>query len=176
MPIKGPQEFFVYELCEMLTAEQTIAEALTELQGAAQNPELRQGFEQHERETRQHVENLRQAIQQMGGQPQRVTCNASEGLRQDFAAIQRQQPAPEILEMAATSAAMKTEHLEIAAYTGLVTKAQLMGRQEVAQLLQQNLRQEQAQAQRLESMAPRLGQQALASAGLAQGEQAGARM
>ena len=174
--LRGPQDLFLYELSEMLSAEQTTAEALTDLQQAAQNPQLRQGFEKHQQETRQQIQNLQQAIQQIGGQPQQVTCQAAEGLRQDFMTLKQQQPSPDFLEMAAVAAATKTEHLEIASYRGLVTKAQLMGHQEVAQLLQQNLQQEEQTAQRLERMGQQLAQQALGASGTAQAQDMAAQI
>ena len=166
--LQSPQDLFIYELTELLAAEQTVAQALTELQSVAQNPQLQQSFQAHEQETHQQIQNLQQAIQQMGGQPQALTCRAAEGLREDFMTLQQQQPSPDVLEMAAVAAAKKTEHLEIACYTGLVMKAQMMGQQEVAQLLQQNLQQEEQQAQRLMQLAQQLGQQALVSSGLGQ--------
>jgi ferritin-like metal-binding protein YciE len=54
---------------------------------------------------------------------------------------------------------MKTEHLEIAAYTGLVEKARTMGQTEAAQLLMQNLQEEQQMLQRVEQIATQLTQQ-----------------
>ena len=47
----------------------------------------------------------------------------------------------------------------MASYKGLIEKATLMGQQQVAQLLQRNFEQEQAMAQRLESISRQLSQQ-----------------
>ncbi len=64
-----------------------------------------------------------------------------------------------VLEGAVVGGAIETEHLEIAAYTGLVEKAQAMGMTEAAQLLQQNLRQEENMLQQLTQIGQKLTQQ-----------------
>ncbi|MFL5628305.1 MAG: DUF892 family protein [Ktedonobacteraceae bacterium] len=46
-------------------------------------------------------------------------------------------------------------------YKGLISKATLMGQQQVAQLLQQNLQQEEAMAKRVEQISQNLGQRML---------------
>jgi ferritin-like metal-binding protein YciE len=46
-----------------------------------------------------------------------------------------------VLEMILSGAA-ETEHHEIAVYEGLITEAEAMGKQDIVQLLQQNLEQE----------------------------------
>ena len=48
------------------------------------------------------------------------------------------------------------EHYEIGVYRGLINGAELMGQAGVAQLLQQNLQQEEETAQHLESSEPML--------------------
>lgn len=57
------------------------------------------------------------------------------------------------------SGAAKTEHYEMASYKGLIENAKQMGQQKVAQLLQQNYQQEEAMAQKVETISTRLGQQ-----------------
>jgi ferritin-like metal-binding protein YciE len=59
--------------------------------------------------------------------------------------------------MANLSAASKTEHYEMAMYTGLVQLAKDLGENEAAQLLQDNLDQEKAMAVRVETLARELG-------------------
>ena len=174
--LQGPRELFIHELAELLSAEQTFAQALPELQQAAQNPQLREGFRKHETETQQQIQNLQQAIQQLGAQAPRVTCQAAEGLRQDFMTLKQQKPSPAVLEMAAVAAGTKTEHLEIASYRGLLTKARLMGEREIAQLLQQNLEQEERTARRLETMGETLAQQALGASRLGRAQDTAAQI
>lgn len=110
---------------------------------------------------------MQQVIQLMGEQPHPVTCHAAAGLRQSLMEVVQSQPSPEVLEGAVVAGAIKTEHLEIAAYTGLVKKAQAMGQTQAAQLLQQNLQQEQAMLLQLEGIAEQMTQQMASMAGAA---------
>ncbi len=81
-------------------------------------------------------------------------------------------PSPMVLEGLVTGGACKTEHYEIAAYTGLVEKARAMGQTEAAQLLQQNLQEEQQMLQQVEQISRQLTQQMAAMAGTQSGQQA----
>jgi len=58
-------------------------------------------------------------------------------------------------------AAAKAEHYEIVSYSGLVDMARLMGQKDVAKLLQENLKQEQAMAKLVEGFATQLGKELL---------------
>jgi ferritin-like metal-binding protein YciE len=59
--------------------------------------------------------------------------------------------------MANLGGAAKTEHYEMAMYTGLVQMAKDLGETEAAQLLQDNLDQEKEMAVRVETLARELG-------------------
>ena len=78
-------------------------------------------------------------------------------------------PSPEVLQGLIVAGACKTEHLEIAAYTGLVEKAQAMGQTQAAELLQQNLREEQQMLQKVEQIASELTRQMAVQGGGASG-------
>lgn len=174
MSMKTPQDLFVHELSDIHSAEQIIVQMLGEAQGMVQNPQLKQGMQKHQQESQQQAQNVAQVIQLMGAQPHPVTCHAAEGLRQSLMEVVQSNPSPEVLEGAVVAGAIKTEHLEIAGYTGLVEKARAMGQTEAAQLLQQNLQQEQNMLQQLEKIATQLTQQMAAMAGAQSGQAAGA--
>ena len=103
----------------------------------------------------------------MGARPHPITCHAAAGLRQSQMEVVQSQPSPQVLEGAAVASAIKTEHLEIAAYTGLIKKARALGQTEAAQLLEQNLQQEQNMLQQLETISDQLTGQMAAMAGAA---------
>jgi ferritin-like metal-binding protein YciE len=174
MSMKTPQDLFVHELSDIHSAEQIIVQMLGEAQGMVQNPQLQQGLQKHMQESEQQARNVEQVLQQMGAQRHPISCHAAEGLRQSLMEVAQSGPSPEVLEGAVVAGAIKTEHLEIAAYTGLVKKAQAMGQTEAVQLLQQNLQQEQNMLQQLETISDQLTQQMAAMAGASAGETAGA--
>jgi ferritin-like metal-binding protein YciE len=85
-----------------------------------------------------------------------------EGLvREHDKFVEEEQPAGMICDMFVTGAGAKTEHYEIAAYSGLVESAKLMGQDKVAGLLQENLDQEKAALKTLESAKKRLSKEAI---------------
>jgi ferritin-like metal-binding protein YciE len=77
-----------------------------------------------------------------------------------------------VLEGLVTGGACKTEHYEIAAYTGLVEKARAMGQTEAAQLLQQNLQEEQQMLRQVEQISQQLTQQMASMSGMQSSQQA----
>jgi ferritin-like metal-binding protein YciE len=64
-----------------------------------------------------------------------------------------------------TSGAAETEHHEIAVYEGLITQAQAMGKEDIVQLLQQNLEQEQHTLEEVKQAMKQLVQRQFAMAG-----------
>ena len=159
MPLTTPRELFVHELSDAMSAEQQILKMLPELQSEALNHELKEALEIHEQETRQQVKNIQEVFNQLGGQPEETVCYAVKGLEEEHRALHEEEPTPEILEIANLTVAVKTEHYEMAMYTGLVQMAKDLGETDAAQLLQDNLDQEKAMAARVETLARELGKQ-----------------
>ena len=158
MPLTTPRELFVHELSDAMSAEHITLKLLPELRKEARHPELKQAFEEHERETRQQIDNLQQVFKQLGEQPEETTCHAAEGLRQEHQALHEEEPTPEVLELGNAAGAAKTEHYEIATYTALQQMARALGERDAAKLLGENLAQEKAMAKRVEALAKLLGQ------------------
>ncbi|MEA2593544.1 MAG: hypothetical protein QOF01_13 [Thermomicrobiales bacterium] len=152
MPMQTPIDLFVHELSDMHSAEQIITQMLGEAQGLVQSPEIKEGLRLHQDQSRQHAQNIEQVFRMLGVQPHPITCYAAVGLRQSLMEVAQSNPSPEVLEGEVLAGAVKTEHLEIAGYTGLIRKAQIMGQTEAAQLLQQNLQQEQQMLQQVEQI------------------------
>jgi ferritin-like metal-binding protein YciE len=157
MPLTTPRELFVHELSDAMSAEQQILKMLPELQNEVLNHEVQEALKTHEEETKQQIRNIQEVFRQLGETPEATTCYAVKGLDEEHKALLKEQPSPEILEMANLSGAAKTEHYEMAMYTGLVQLAKDLGENEAAQLLQDNLDQEKEMAVRVETLARELG-------------------
>jgi ferritin-like metal-binding protein YciE len=164
MPMQSPKELFVHELSDIYDAEQRIAKILPELARESTSSQAKGAFERHEQETLHQIQNLEQCFQILGTKPAKTPCTAITGLKQEHDSFLKENPSAEILTMFDLGAASKTEYYEMASYKGLIEKANLMGLQQLVQLLQQNLQQEEAMAQRVESISRQLGQQAIQSA------------
>jgi ferritin-like metal-binding protein YciE len=161
MAITTAKDLFIHELGDIYDAEQRILKMLPTMAQECANAQVSNAFQQHEQETRQQVLNLEQCFQILGVSPQQAKerCAAVEGLKQEHDSFLKESPSQDILTMFDLGGACKTEYYEIASYRGLIEKATLMGQQQVAQLLQQNLQQEEAMAQRVEQISKVLGQQ-----------------
>jgi len=157
MPLTTPRELFVHELSDAMSAEQQILKMLPELQNEVINHEVQEALQIHEEETKQQIKNIQEVFRQLGETPEATTCYAVQGLNEEHKALHKEQPSPEILEMANLSAASKTEHYEMAMYTSLVQMAKDLGENDAAQLLQDNLDQEKEMAVRVETLARELG-------------------
>lgn len=162
--MKNPRELFVHELSDMLSAERIITTMLPELRAEARHPEIKSAFRDHEAETKTQIQRLNQAFKLLDETPEATTCHGTEGLKREHEALHEEQPTPEVLEMANLLGAAKTEHYEIASYSGLVQMARDLGERDVATLLKQNLDEEQAMAKRVSALAKELGKEAKAAA------------
>jgi len=159
MPMQTPQDLFVHELSSIHSAEQIIVRMLEQAQGLVQNQQLKDGLRAHADQSRQQAQRLEQIFQQLGEQPHPVTCHSAQGLHQELQDALQAQPSPDVVEGLVVAGACKTEHLEIAAYTGLLEKANAMGQTQAAQLLEQSLREEQQMLQQVEQISQQLTQQ-----------------
>lgn len=164
MALTSPRELLVHELEDMMSAEHIIAKMLPELAKEAQHPDLKTAYKEHEAETKEHIKRLQQAFKDLGEKPEETTCYATEGLQKEHQSLHEEQPSPEMLEIAGVLGASKTEHYEIASYTGLAQLAKDLGEQPVADLLSQTLTEEEAMAKKLAGFAKQLGKEAKTSA------------
>jgi ferritin-like metal-binding protein YciE len=146
MPVTDPESLFVHELKDILFAERTIEKALPKLANEATNPELKAAIEHHLEETKNHIANLSQIFEEMDMAARGQQCPGILGLvKEHDQFVDENGDAPaEVLDSFLCGAAARTEHYEIAAYTGLVASAQALGKPEAARLLQANLEQERA--------------------------------
>ena len=143
-----PRELFLHELGDILYAETVLVKALPKLAQEASDDELRAGFEAHLEETRQHVKNVEKAFEALGEKAKAEKCPGIEGIKKEHDEfMQEEQPSKDVA---------RTEHYEIAAYTGLVISAKALGEAECAGLLSENLEQEKQALAKLETVAKRL--------------------
>ena len=158
--MSDPRELFLHELGDVLYAENVLVKALPKLAEEASDDELTLGFEEHLEETRQHVKNIEQAFEQLGEEPKAEQCPGIDGIKKehdDFVA--QESPSQDVLDSFRTGAGARTEQYEIAAYEGLVTMAEAMEETEVVELLTQNLEQEKAALEKMQTIGKRLAQE-----------------
>ena len=152
-----PRELFLHELGDLLYAENALVKTLPKLAREATDADLQKGFEAHLEETKLHVDKLKQVFELVGEKAKAEKCPAIDGITKEHDEfMSEEKPSPVITDMFLTGAGARTEHYEIAAYTGLITMAQALGEKNAVPLLQENLTQEEAALGKLEQAAKRL--------------------
>ena len=157
MQLNSLQDLFVEQLQDLYDAEKRIVEALPQMAGAAHNASLKSAFEQHLRETQNHVKRLEQVFQLMGQPAKSKTCDAMKGLVSEGSEVVSAKGDPDVKDAALIAAAQRVEHYEIAAYGTARTFAQRLGKQEAVRLLQQTLDEEGATDKKLTALAEQGG-------------------
>ncbi len=166
MAITNSTEKFCYELGDVYNAEHQIVNALEKLIGQASDPNLKNLLREHLDQTRNQIDRLDQVWTKLGRQPQQVACEGMAGILAEGNKTAAQAQSPALRDGIIGGGADKVEHYEISSYTSLIMGAKLMGQGQIADLLQQNLQEEQWMAQQLEQSAPMLAQKAMTAEGM----------
>ena len=164
--VRSPKELFLHELKDMYYAEKSLTRVLPKLAEEASDRELSRAFTSHQKETEKQVANLEKVFRQFGEQPQAEQCPGIDGIREEHDHFMQEQGngRSQIVDAFLTGAAARTEHYEIAAYTGLVSMARALGERDSVELLQQNLKQEKDALKKVESISKRIVKDATKSA------------
>ena len=161
MVIQSQQELFLLQLAQMYDVEQKLLQILPQLAQETYYHQAHQAFSEHEQETRQHVSNIEKCFQLLGYQPIVIENHAVSGLKEDHDAFAQQEPPQKILTLFDLDVGRQCEYLEMALYQSLLETAQMLGYQQCLPLLQENLQQEMAAAQKLATIAHQLGTQSV---------------
>ena len=153
--IKTLNDLFVHQLRDIYYAEKQIVQALTDMIEKAKDPGLKQGFETHLGETKNHVKRLEQVFKMHGVEAKGVECPAIDGIIEEADEIASEVDDKKVLDAALIAAAQAVEHYEITRYGTLIAWAKQLGRPDCASVLQENLEEEKAADSKLTSLAER---------------------
>ncbi|MGB7715530.1 MAG: ferritin-like domain-containing protein [Pseudolabrys sp.] len=153
--IKTLDDLFVHQLRDIYYAEKQIVQALPDMIEKAKDPGLKQGFEAHLGETKNHVKRLEQVFKMHGVEAKGVECPAIDGIIEEADEIAGEVDDKKVLDAALIAAAQAVEHYEITRYGTLIAWAKQLGRPDCASVLQENLEEEKAADSKLTSLAER---------------------
>lgn len=153
--IKTLDDLFVHQLRDIYYAEKQIVQALPDMIEKAKDPGLKQGFEAHLGETKNHVKRLEQVFKMHGVEAKGVECPAIDGIIEEADEIAGEVDDKKVLDAALIAAAQAVEHYEITRYGTLIAWAKQLGRPDCASVLQENLEEEKAANSKLTSLAER---------------------
>ncbi|HEX5252216.1 MAG TPA: ferritin-like domain-containing protein [Gaiellales bacterium] len=155
------EEIYSFKLGAALTMERTTLEMLGDLENHAQRDDLKRLFREHAGETQQHIANIERAFQMLGEDVDDSPCPAIEGLEKEGQATIKKTD-DRVVDAVLLASANETEHHEIAVYETLITNAEARGATDVAELLRQNLAQEQAALEKVRAFAKRIARDGVA--------------
>ncbi|HKS76559.1 MAG TPA: DUF892 family protein [Terriglobales bacterium] len=149
-------ELFIHGMADMMDAERQLVEALEELENDSSNPQLQKAFATHRDETEGQIERLQQCFALLGEEPEDSECKGIRGIIEEKKAFMQEEPAEDILDVFQVGAAIKAETYEICEYESLIAMAREMKHAKVAQLLSQNLKEEQATLRKMEGFSKKI--------------------
>lgn len=134
------EDLLVHELEDLLSAEQMLVDALPQMATAATDPDLKDAFNKHLRQTREnHIGRLNEMFTKMGRTPDTRKCKGMEGIIQEGQDVAQAGGDSATRDAALIGAAQRAEHYEMAAYGTAKAHADELGLDEVADLLQETL-------------------------------------
>jgi ferritin-like metal-binding protein YciE len=143
MSVESTEDLLVEGLQHVYYTEQRLLDALEELESTSTQKELQQGFSEHREETQEQIERLEQAFEQLGQEPEAAEDPVIEGMIEAHEEFVDKDPSDAALNRFNIAAGQKSEHYEIACYGNLTPLANQAGYDDVADLLEQNMREEQ---------------------------------
>ncbi len=142
----------IMKLKAIYDIEAELVKALPKMAEAATDPELKDAFTHHLEETEAQVERLDQVFDLMEEKPAKSKVEAIRGMVADAEWIIENTEEGDATDLALISAARRTENYEKAGYAGVVEWAGLLENDEVAELLVENMGEEEEADNKLEHL------------------------
>ncbi|WP_395746102.1 ferritin-like domain-containing protein [Prosthecobacter sp.] len=142
MKLNTLHDLFVQELKDLYSAETQLVKALPKMAKAASNDELRNGFEEHLKQTRNHVTRLENIAKAGDFKLTGHRCKAMEGLITEGSELISEDAEDAVRDAGLIGAAQRVEHYEIAGYGTARALAVKLGYDDAADTLSQTLEEE----------------------------------
>ncbi|CAN5745862.1 ferritin-like domain-containing protein [soil metagenome] len=153
MKLQTLEDLLVHQLQDILSAENRVKKALPRMAEAAGSDKLRMAFKEHRKETEAQIERLHKAFELLEKPVAASHCEAAEGLITEAEDYLDGDGHRDVLDAGIITAAQRFEHYEIAAYGSAISFARQLKRDEVASLLEESLREEEAADEKLSAIA-----------------------
>jgi ferritin-like metal-binding protein YciE len=141
------------ELKDIYDAEKQLTKALPKLVKKAANEELKEAFEAHLQETEGHIERLELVFRQMDMPVRGKKCEGMQHLIAEGNEMIGECEDDDTRDAVMIAAAQKVEHYEIASYGTMRTWANVLGKSEIAGILEEILEEEKAADMKLTGIA-----------------------
>jgi ferritin-like metal-binding protein YciE len=167
------QDLYLDELRDLYNAETQLVKALPKMAKAASNDQLRAAFQEHLRQTSEHVSRLEQIFEQLGEKATGKKCLGMEGLVKEGSETMKEDYSEEVKDAAIIGAAQRVEHYEMAGYGTVRAFAELLGETEHVSLLEKTLEEEKQADEKLTQLAEEINQKAAEGQEVEEGQPTG---
>jgi ferritin-like metal-binding protein YciE len=164
MKVESIEDLFLDELKDLYSAEKQITKALPKLVKAASTKELSAAFESHLQETKGHVERLEEIFEKLGKKGTGKTCEGMKGVLEEGSEVIQEIEKGPIRDAGLIAAAQRVEHYEIAGYGSVRSFAQLLGKTDIVELLEETLNEEKAANEKLTRISVNVNREAQTAA------------
>jgi ferritin-like metal-binding protein YciE len=148
MKLESLKDLYVEQLKDLYSAETQILDALPKMAEAASASDLKKGFNDHLRQTQEHVRRLERIFKDLGEDAKGESCEGMKGLLKEGAEMIKMKGEDSARDAGLIAAAQRVEHYEIAAYGTARQLADDIGLGEIRDLMDQTL-DEESQADKL---------------------------
>ena len=142
MKIRNIEDLLQIGLQYMYDAELQLTEILPKMAQATCTPQLRQAFDHHLAETREHIARIVEIFKKLGQHPEARPNAILTQITHAAETLMLEIEECPIRDAALIVAGNQIEHFEIASYGSLRTFAQLLGKEEIVDILDKTLHEE----------------------------------
>jgi ferritin-like metal-binding protein YciE len=147
------QELMEEELKDIYDAEKQLTKALPKMVKKATAQELKAAFQGHLRQTEQHVQRIERIFKELDMPARGKKCEGMKHLLAEGDEMIGEAEDNDTRDAVMIAAAQKVEHYEIASYGTVRTWATLLGKNNVAAVLEETLEEEKETDQQLTAIA-----------------------
>jgi ferritin-like metal-binding protein YciE len=140
--IESPRDLFVHKLGTALTLEETALEMLATFEEKASDSQLQLRLQHQRQETQRQIQNLRRAFEALGEEVESRPSPTVDALEQEGTRM-IEQVNDGLVDSVILDGVIETASHEIAAYNGLIIKAETIDEEDLVPLFQENLEQKQ---------------------------------
>jgi ferritin-like metal-binding protein YciE len=162
MSVGTLQELLIDELKDLYSAEKQIVRSLPKLAKAASSPELHEALQNHLEETKGQVERLDKIAGIVGKKLTGKTCAGMKGVLEEGSEVLEDIEEGNVRDAALIGASQRVEHYEMAGYGTARDFAEVLGMDDVVELLEQTLEEEKAADKKLTAISKSVNDQAKA--------------
>lgn len=140
--MKNLNQLFEHQLKDLYSAEKQLIEALPKMASNAHDSKLKKAFEDHLKETEEHITRIEEICKQLDIKPTGEKCKAMEGLIKEAEGFIDEAEDSDVMDAGLIAEAQRVEHYEISGYGTAVRYAKELGHSKIAEKLQMTLDQE----------------------------------